>query len=46
MKRGRAEKIAREVRGAVARWREFAASAGVAPRQAEMIAGVHRLEIA
>ena len=42
MKRGRAEKIAREVASAVTRWREFAAAAGVTERQAEMIAAVHR----
>ena len=45
MKRGRAEAIAREVTGAVSRWREFAATAGVDSRQAEMIAGVHRLDL-
>jgi serine/threonine-protein kinase HipA len=43
MKRGRAEAITREVTSAVARWREFAAAAGVAERQASMIAAVHRL---
>ena len=41
MKRGRAEAIAHEVATAVLRWREFAAAAGVAPNQADMIAGVH-----
>ena len=41
MKRGRAEAIAHEVATAVSRWREFAATAGVAPKQADMIAGVH-----
>jgi serine/threonine-protein kinase HipA len=46
MKRGRAEAIAREVAKAVARWREFAATAGVAPRQIDMIADVHRLDLA
>jgi serine/threonine-protein kinase HipA len=46
MKRGRAEAIAREVTKAVARWREFAAAAGVAPGQVEMIARVHRLDLA
>lgn len=46
MKRGRAEAIAREVATAVARWREFAAAAGVAPGHVEMIAGVHRLDLA
>jgi len=45
MKRGRAEKIAREVASAVTRWREFAAAAGVTERQAEMIAAVHRGEL-
>jgi len=42
MKRGRAEKIAREVTSAVTRWREFAAAAGVTERQTDMIAAVHR----
>lgn len=46
MKRGRAEKIAREVTSAVTRWREFAAEAGVTERQSEMIAAVHRLDLA
>jgi serine/threonine-protein kinase HipA len=46
MKRGRAEAITREVTAAVARWREFAAAAGVAERQASMIAAVHRVELA
>ena len=41
MKRGRAEAIAREVATAVSRWREFAATARVAPKQIDMIAGVH-----
>jgi hypothetical protein len=45
MKRGRAEAITREVTAAVARWREFAAAAGVAERQASMIAAVHRVEL-
>ena len=45
MKRGRAEKIAREVTSAVTRWREFAAAAGVAERQADIIAAVHRGEL-
>jgi serine/threonine-protein kinase HipA len=45
MKRGRAEAIAREVTRAVARWREFAAAAGVAPTQVDMIADVHRLDL-
>jgi len=45
MKRGRAEKIAREVASAIARWREFAAEAGVAERQVEMIAAVHRVGV-
>lgn len=45
MKRGRAEKIAREVTSAVARWREFAAAAGVAERQSDMIAAVHRADL-
>jgi serine/threonine-protein kinase HipA len=46
MKRGRAEKIAREVASAVARWREFAAAAGVTERQTDMIAAVHRVDLA
>ena len=45
MKRGRAEKIAREVTSAVARWREFAAAAGVTERQNELIAAVHRADL-
>lgn len=45
MKRGRAEAIAREVAKAVSRWREFAATAGVAPEQIDMIARVHRLDL-
>ena len=45
MKRGRAEAITREVTSAVARWREFAAAAGVAERQASMIAAVHRVDL-
>ncbi len=45
MKRGRAEAIAREVTKAVSRWREFAATAGVTPKQIDMIAGVHRLDL-
>jgi serine/threonine-protein kinase HipA len=45
MQRGRAEAIAIEVTRAVSRWREFAAAAGVVPRQIEMIADVHRLDL-
>jgi serine/threonine-protein kinase HipA len=45
MKRGRAEAIAREVTKAVSRWREFAATAGVNPKQIDMIADVHRLDL-
>ncbi len=45
MKRGRAEAIAHEVTKAISRWREFAASAGVASRQVDMIADVHRLDL-
>ena len=45
MKRGRAEAIAREVTSAIARWREFAAAAGVAERQSDMIAAVHRADL-
>lgn len=46
MKRGRAEAIAREVTKAVSRWREFADDAGVAAKQIDMIAAVHRLDLA
>jgi serine/threonine-protein kinase HipA len=45
MKRGRAEVIAREVTKAVSGWREFAAMAGVASKQIDMIADVHRLDL-
>jgi serine/threonine-protein kinase HipA len=45
MKRGRAEVIAREVAKAVSGWREFAAMAGVASKQIDMIADVHRLDL-
>ncbi len=45
MKRGRAEAIAREVTTAVSQWREFAATARVAPKQVDMIADVHRLDL-
>ena len=45
MKRGRAEAITREVTSAVARWREFAATAGVTERQNELIAAVHRADL-
>ncbi len=45
MRRGRAEAIAREVTTAVARWREFAATAGVPPKQIEMIAAAHPLDL-
>jgi len=46
MQRGRAETILREVTRAVKRWPEFAANAGVAPDQAEMIRKAHRLDLA
>lgn len=46
MKRGRAEEIAREVTSAVTRWREFAAAAGVAARQIDVIEAAHRGELA
>ncbi|MFN7430399.1 MAG: type II toxin-antitoxin system HipA family toxin [bacterium] len=46
MKRGRAEAIAREITKAVSRWRDFAAASGVAPKQIDMIADVHRLDLA
>jgi serine/threonine-protein kinase HipA len=45
MKRGRAEVIAREVAKAVSGWRKFAAMAGVASKQIDMIADVHRLDL-
>ena len=45
MKRGRAEVIAREVAKAVSGWREFAAMAGVASKQTDMIADAHRLDL-
>lgn len=45
MKRGRAEVIARQVAKAVSGWREFAAMAGVASKQIDMIADVHRLDL-
>ena len=45
MQRGRAEAIAREVVAAVIRWREFAAEAGVLPKQVDQIARTHRLDI-
>jgi serine/threonine-protein kinase HipA len=43
MKRGRAAAILEEVRGAVRRWPEFAAQAGVPAAIAESIAASHRL---
>jgi len=43
MKRGRAAAILEEVRGAVRRWPEFAAQAGVPAAIAENIAASHRL---
>lgn len=46
MRRGRAADIVREVVEAVSRWREFADEAGVLPRQAELIARTHRLDLA
>ncbi|MDP1663028.1 MAG: type II toxin-antitoxin system HipA family toxin [Phycisphaerales bacterium] len=46
MKRGRAEEIASEVVGAVARWRVFAQRAGVQPAQTDAIAKAHRLGLA
>ena len=42
MRRGRAEAIASEVVEAVSRWREFAFSAGVPPKQVDLIAHAHR----
>lgn len=45
MRRGRCETIVDEVVAAVARWREFAASAGVPAEQAERIARAHRLDL-
>ncbi len=44
MKRGRAESIVDEVRGAVARWPSFAEAAGVRPEQILRIARTHRLD--
>jgi serine/threonine-protein kinase HipA len=46
MQRGRADAIVREVVGAVSRWREFAAEAGVSGKQADQIARTHRLDLA
>jgi serine/threonine-protein kinase HipA len=43
IKRGRAEAIIEEVRGAVARWPEFAATAGVSGEWAERIRQSYRL---
>jgi len=45
MKRGRWEAIYEEVRGAVARWPEFAAEAGVEPARIEAVRRVLRLEL-
>lgn len=45
MRRGRAEAIAREVVEAVSRWREFATSAGVLPKQVDLIADAHRRDL-
>lgn len=45
MQRGRAETIAREVKHAVSRWREFAVTAGVASKLIDTIAAVHRLDL-
>jgi hypothetical protein len=45
IERGRAEAIVCEVTQAVWRWREFADTAGVVPKQIDMIADVHRLDL-
>lgn len=45
MQRGRAGAISREVVDAVSRWPEFAADAGVAPREIELIGSVHRTDV-
>lgn len=45
LKRGRAEAILREVCGAVSRWPEFAAQAGVAEQWMEQIRGQLRLDL-
>ena len=45
MKSGRAERIAGEVREAVQRWPELAATAGIDPGRAEQIARTHRLDL-
>ena len=45
MKSGRAERIAGEVREAVRRWPELAATAGVDPERAEQIERTHRLDL-
>lgn len=46
MARGRAREIVAEVTAAVARWREFAAAAGVPDDDAERIGAAHRLALA
>jgi len=43
MKRGLAETIVSEVKGAVKQWHEFASQAGVSTKQKDQIASVHRL---
>jgi serine/threonine-protein kinase HipA len=45
MKRGRAEEIVGEVRGAVADWQTFADEAAIPERYAERIASAHRLDL-
>jgi serine/threonine-protein kinase HipA len=45
MKRGRAEKIIEEVSGVVSRWRDYADSAGVEPKQRDQIQAVLRVGV-
>jgi serine/threonine-protein kinase HipA len=45
LKRGRAEAILEDVRGAVGRWAEFASRAKLTPEVAEKIRKAHRLEL-
>ena len=44
MKRGRAERIVKEVTAAVARWPSFAQEAGVEDEQVHRIERAHRLD--
>ena len=45
MKRGRAEKILRQVQDAIVRWKDFAAEAGVPGNVSDMIENAHRTDI-